>query len=156
MNRRQVLTAVVIVGLLAVVWMQGHRRYELHRPLTVAWVLDDAEADTAHPAAQPQPASYDVDATIGCMGPLDPPDPILDVRSPGMALVGTAPWRSTYLQPNPCIAERSDRRQKLALAAVAIIALGLVGLVAFRSRRESAVSSQDVHLRPASADRPAE
>jgi len=133
MNRKQLAVLAVAVGLLLLVWMQGHRRYVLHHRLTVEWVIDQRQASSPHPT--PKPDSYAVEATIGCMGLLDPPDQILDVRSPGFAAVGTSPWQATYREPNPCIAERSARRQTLAIEAGAIVPLGILVLVILRNRR---------------------
>ena len=152
MNRKQLAVLALVVGLLSLVWLQGHRWYVFHHRLTVEWVIDQAQANSPHPS--PRPDSYAVEATIGCMGPLDPPDQILDVRSPGFAAVGTSPWQATYREPNPCIAERSGRRQTLAVEAGAIFVLGILLLVIMRNRR-SKPQTEDV-LASSAPDTPAD
>jgi hypothetical protein len=134
-NRKQLLVVALVVGLLLIGWMLGHSSYELNRQMTLSWELDPSEADVPHPSAQPADSTLEV--TVGCAGPLSWPDERLDVRSPGMATVGFDPWRAVYLEPNPCTAERAARRHKLELGAVAILLLGLVGLVAFRPRSDT-------------------
>ncbi|MGZ4727304.1 MAG: hypothetical protein ACXWB2_06270, partial [Acidimicrobiales bacterium] len=119
MNRKQLLVVGVVVGLLLVGWMLGQRDYELHRRLTVSWARDPSPTGELIPWSAP--ASPPVDATIGCSGPLRPPDERLDVRSPGWAPTSFDGQHPIYLEPNPCIAERSARRRTLMLGAVAVL-----------------------------------
>ena len=131
-NRKQLLVVALVVGLLLVGWMLGHKDYELHRQMTLSWEMDPSEAGVPHPSSRPADSTFEV--TVGCAGPLAWPDERLDVRSPGLATVGFDPWRAVYVEPNPCTAERATRRHELELEAMVVLLLGLVGLVVFRTR----------------------
>ena len=136
-NRKQLLVVALVVGLLAIGWMLGQPRYEIHRRLTVSWEDDPSDGAAPPPSI---PASFGEDATVACPGPLAAPDERLDVREPGFAAAGWEGWRPVY-EPNPCVEDRAARRRKLELGAVAILVLGLVGLVTFRPRVDTRPST---------------
>ncbi len=133
MNRKQLLVVGLVVGLLLLGWLLGHRSYELRRAISFTWESDGSDRSSA----DPQPRDGSIDATVRCAGPLDRGNDGIEVTRPGFGLAGYAGWAPVYLEANPCIAESAARRHTLELEAVAVLLLGVVGLVVFRTRSEA-------------------
>jgi hypothetical protein len=146
-NTKQLLVVGLVVGLLLIGWMFGQQSYRFHHQVTVTSELIPSESGTSHPSSRP--ADYAEDAILECGGPLRTADGTIHVVSPAMATVGYDPWQFVYAEPNPCIAESAARRHTLELEAVAVLLLGVVGLVVFRTRSDTPRSpTEPTSVRP--------